>query len=336
MEKEKWVPIKGYEGIYAISNLGRVRSLDRAFVDIIGRNYIKIGKVMKQTLCKQTGYWRIGLTNKDGVQKDHNVHRLLAEAFLPNPDNLPCVNHRDENRANNSICNLEWCSYQYNNTYGTATKRRSVSLKKYNEKNAVSVCQFSNDGSLINTHPSIKKACESLGVEDTGNIGLCINRKIKTAYGFVWRRLGESFEKPEPNKPKRHQKNVKKIDAQGNVVTTYKSVSEAAESNGFDRHLLSRDKKSNEHLVNGYLYVVETKGLSSYVPIGHKGPRHDLKGKGAKPVSQFTRDGVFVRDYNSATEAASSFGKKSGGDITNCCRGKLRSAYNYIWKYKEE
>ena len=114
---ESWKDIEGYEGMYQISNEGRVKSLERQKED---------GRFCRERLLKQTisdrGYCRVGL-QKGKKLKVVYVHRLVAEAFIPNPDNLPQVNHKDESKLNNSAQNLEWCTAKDNNNYGTKTKR---------------------------------------------------------------------------------------------------------------------------------------------------------------------------------------------------------------------
>ena len=116
---EEWRDITGYEGKYQVSNLGRVKSL----------NYRRTGKdkVLKQ-LKNPQGYLAATLY-RDGKSKKFLIHRLVAQAFLPNLDELPEINHKDENKKNNCVDNLEWCTSKYNKNYGGHTERRILTLK---------------------------------------------------------------------------------------------------------------------------------------------------------------------------------------------------------------
>lgn len=122
--------IKGYEGYYEVDQFGRVYSIDRTInVNDNGRKYIKPlkAKQMKQSMHTK-GYKTVSLT-KDGKTKGMFVHRIVAEAFIPNEQNLPFVNHKDEDKTNNFVENLEWCTNEYNLNYGTARKRQARALK---------------------------------------------------------------------------------------------------------------------------------------------------------------------------------------------------------------
>lgn len=122
--------VKGYEGYYEVDQFGRIYSVDRVIsVNDNGRQYDKPlkAKQMKQTMHSK-GYKTVSLT-KDGKTKGMFVHRIVAEAFIPNENNLPMVNHKDEDRTNNFAENLEWCTCQYNNTYGNAQKKRVKKIK---------------------------------------------------------------------------------------------------------------------------------------------------------------------------------------------------------------
>lgn len=119
--EEIWRPVKEYEGYYEVSNLGRVRSIDR-YVNTKGDSKrIRNGRVLKGILHNE--YVWVTLS-KDNLKSKKRVHRIVAEAFLPNPDNLPQVNHKDEDKTNNNVDNLEWCTAKYNMNYGTLRERR--------------------------------------------------------------------------------------------------------------------------------------------------------------------------------------------------------------------
>ena len=100
--KEIWKDVKGYEGLYQVSNFGKVKSFKESAK--FGNPYLI-----------NSGFHVVTLYLKDRTKRKFQVHRLVAETFIPNPENLPCVNHKDENKLNNCVSNLEWCTYQYNN-----------------------------------------------------------------------------------------------------------------------------------------------------------------------------------------------------------------------------
>lgn len=119
VDLEVWKPIINYEGLYEVSNFGNVRSLK-------GRNNYDRIKLLTQYKCgynNRTPYKSVYLYNRTGGKQAFKVHRLVAIAFIPNLDNLSYINHKDENTFNNNVDNLEWCTKQYNITYGTAIQR---------------------------------------------------------------------------------------------------------------------------------------------------------------------------------------------------------------------
>lgn len=123
---EVWRDIKGYEGLYQVSNIGRVRSVDRE-VRKERRSYMVKGQLMKLRIGNN-GYYRCSV-RKNGKIGTIEVHRAVAEAFIPNPCNFPCVNHKNEIKTDNRVENLEWCSYSYNNMYGNGNEQRTESKK---------------------------------------------------------------------------------------------------------------------------------------------------------------------------------------------------------------
>ena len=124
LEQEVWKDIKGYEGLYQINNFGKVKSLKK----YAGRSFRK-EKILKEYIDKD-GYIKVILC-KNNKTRFLSIHRLLAEAFIPNPNNFPQINHKDEDKSNNSLENLEWCTCKYNINYGNRTKK-SMETRKYN------------------------------------------------------------------------------------------------------------------------------------------------------------------------------------------------------------
>ena len=161
MKKEYWKPVVGYEGLYMVSNCGRVKS-------------IKFGKErILKPVTNSSGYLLVGLY-KNNIEKKYSVHRLVAEAFLDNPDNLPQVNHRDENKLNNNVDNLEWCTNEYNINYGTRTERYSKP-----------VLQYTLDGEFVGEWPSARE-CGRNGFNQ-GSVSACCRGELKTHKGFIWK-----------------------------------------------------------------------------------------------------------------------------------------------------
>lgn len=165
---EIWKPIKGYEGIYEISNLGRIKSLKR------NNNRCLIDKIMKQYIGKQ-GYLQVRLC-KNGKSKLHKVHILIANAFIDNPNNLPIINHIDGNKTNNTISNLEWCSYSHNikHAYDIGLRKKKPIIQK--DLNNVTVKKWN----------CIAEASEKTGILHS-SIWKCCNKKNHTAGGYKWK-----------------------------------------------------------------------------------------------------------------------------------------------------
>lgn len=162
--KEIWKDIEGYEGLYQISNLCNVKK-------------ISSGRILKQ--CKNAyGYLKVGL-NKNGKQKVFCIHTLVARAFIPNPENKSQVNHKDGNKTNNNINNLEWVTQQENLAHAFKTGLRII--KKVN--------QYDLDGKFIKTYDSITEAGKcfsSISNRPNANISCAVRSKSATAFGYLW------------------------------------------------------------------------------------------------------------------------------------------------------
>ena len=165
-EDEIWCPIKGYEGLYEVSDKGRVRSL-------------KFGKErILKTGRNQQGYLVVCLC-KNGERETYRIHRLVAKTFIHNPDNLPEVNHKDEDKENNSVHNLEWCDRKYNINFGTRNKRIS-------EKHLKPILQYTKSGEFVKEWRSAMDVQRNIGYLQN-NISSCCNGKCKSSNGFIWK-----------------------------------------------------------------------------------------------------------------------------------------------------
>lgn len=189
--KEIWKDIAGYEGKYQVSNLGRVRSLDRYSWN--GYKYwLQRGKILKAS-SQKSGYLFVTLS-KAGKTKPYRVHRLVAQAFIPNPNGWPQVSHKDEDVTNNKVENLEWCTAEYNINYGNHNQKIAKTLKqpKYQKiaiengrKASKPVIQLTLDGKIVKYYNSQSEAARKNNIK-SGGISDCCNKKIKYYEGYLW------------------------------------------------------------------------------------------------------------------------------------------------------
>lgn len=156
---EEWRDIEGYEGIYQVSNLGKVRGLDHVVTAIsrwgTPQIYVVKGRLMKGSIST-TGYPQV-ILSRGGEIKSHQIHRLVAKAFLDNPNNFPEVNHKNENKRDNRVCNLEWCDRDYNAHYKNACTRHAHKIWK-------KVRQLTIDGEYVAEYPSVSEAARVNGI----------------------------------------------------------------------------------------------------------------------------------------------------------------------------
>lgn len=187
LDNEEWRPIKGYEGLYEVSNQGRIKSLPK--IKRGKNNSIVHRKEQLLKPCESEGHYSSVNLHKDGIQKTREIHRLVAETFIPNPSNLPCVNHKDETKRNNCVDNLEWCTAKYNANYGTALARAKEKLTNNpnTSKEVLQIDKYNNE--VINVYPSAREAARTLNLNGCWNIVRCCNKipRYNTAYGYRWR-----------------------------------------------------------------------------------------------------------------------------------------------------
>lgn len=177
--KEIWKDIPNYEGLYQISNFGNVKSLKRKVKNKNGYRDIK-EKILHNYINKN-GYYAVTLRKNCNIEVKL-IHRLIAEMFIPNPNNYPCINHKDGNKSNNSINNLEWCSYSYN----TKEAFRLGLNKHIDFKEKKKISQYDLEGNFIKEWKSIYNASKITGIARSCISKVC-NHNRYSAGGYLWR-----------------------------------------------------------------------------------------------------------------------------------------------------
>lgn len=168
--KEIWKDISGYEGLYQVSNLGNIKSFRKS------KKYGSQNEYILKPHISNNGYAQVTLYD-NAIRHKFLVHRLVAMTFLLNPDNLQQINHKDENKLNNCVTNLEWCTAEYNNAYGTARIRAMDARSK-------SIEQLTYDGNVIAVYRSARIASEILGIKKSTIIN-AINAHTQ-CNGYYW------------------------------------------------------------------------------------------------------------------------------------------------------
>lgn len=177
--EEIWKNIKGFENLYQVSDSGRVKSLGN-------KSNHKKDIIMKQTL-NYKGYLQLCL-RKNNKGYHFMVHRLVAQAFIPNPDDLPQVNHKDGNKQNNKVENLEWCTNSYNQLHANKMGLNKHRIERTKEVCNKPVVQLTLDGKEINKFKSLKEASNKTGCSYKA-MSLCALGKTKSSGGYIWKYL---------------------------------------------------------------------------------------------------------------------------------------------------
>lgn len=184
LDGEEWRPIKGYEGLYVVSNLGRIAFLGRVVKN--GNGERNIPPRLLEIKHKKNGYFYVDLWSNN---KGHHsyVHRIIAQAWIDNPNNFTQIDHINGNRLDNSIGNIRWCSYAMNNDNPISRQRHAASRVKDKSKSVEIACI--KDNTLIKVYPYAAIAAKD-GFSATC-IRLCLNGKMNSHKGFTWMRLSE-------------------------------------------------------------------------------------------------------------------------------------------------
>lgn len=177
---EVWNFIKGYEDCYQVSDLGRIRSVERVVPR--GNHILRVKECILTPGIDKDGYSYV-LLSLNGKQRPYKIHRLVASSFIDNKNNLPMVNHKNEIKSDNRALNLEWCDCKYNNHYGTAQRRM---METQTKKFGKSVLAIDKNGNVINDFNSTRSAAREMGL-DSSSIRRACHGKNKTAGGYSWK-----------------------------------------------------------------------------------------------------------------------------------------------------
>lgn len=323
LENELWRDVLGFEGIYNVSNYGRVKRLKRHPKD--GKKSIMRDRILSPRKDKD-GYLHVCLT-RDGKMKKMLVHRIVLSAFVPNPNNLPMVNHKNEVRDDNRLENLEWCDAKYNNSYGTAVEKRKIAQRQCYNK-VVKVHQYTLNGEYIKGFSTIVDASLETGICRT-DIQYAMKGKMSRAGNFQWLYNDDIPPKTiAPIKRLTHKKvKVAQYSLNGKYIRLYNSVKDAIDATGIKT--ISNCCVGKSETSGGYVwrYIEDGCAPAISIPI-----TWTLK---EKKVYQYTKTGECVGVYNNCVDAAKSV-NGSACNICGCCLGHYKTSKGFVWSYNND
>ena len=262
-DSEVWRDVKGFEGLYQVSNMGRMKILAHTNK----RGYKRKGKIMKLSF-NAYGYRQVGIF-KNGKRYTRRVHRLVAQAFIPNPNNYPIINHKDEVRTNNKVSNLEWCTVEYNNNYGTRNIKGSIT--KTNGLRCKKVAQLDQQGNLIKAWISSADAGRH-GYNQSG-VSACCRQKKEQYDGYFWVYYSEYVKMNDKDIKnyifhKRDNKKIVQLTKNNELIKIWRSENELI-NNGFSGSCVSDccHKKIKTHKKYKWMFYndyIKLHGLTPY------------------------------------------------------------------------
>ena len=348
VNSERWLSLEDLNGeiwkdteypFYQISNYGRLKRLSHVITPNSTNKHAH-RKVIGERICKVTisrNYYGFRVS-VNGVLISVSIHRLVAKAFIPNPNNYEFVNHRNENKHDNRSVNLEWCTAKYNSNYASCQIRHANTVRTNSRAKIINICQYNRKGELIHLYLT-RGELDDAGFQYKTVMRTCRGRQ-ESASGYVWRFKNDSFSSVTNNKfINTLDKEVLCCSKEGEIIKEYANIMEAA-SNLWpnENNLVLKQKRksisaccrrTNKRFRSfaGYLwYFKEDKDkIEKFVDYRER------------KVSQYSKDGEFIASFDTIKDAAIALGdinKKS--NIYICCSGRNKTAYGYIWKYKED
>jgi len=311
---EEWLDIKGFERYYQVSNKGRVRSLDRVLLKNNGHTERRRGQIMSQMIDKD-GYLTVGL-RKDNKKTTYGVHRLVAKAFIPNSDNLPEVNHKDEVKSNNKVDNLEWCTTLYNINYGTAIDRRTL----FNKNRPMLVYQ---DGCFIKEYENIISLCNEMNID----------LSIFNARDFYFKFDNYIFAYKDNHDDipihidqirisSKMTKYMVTYDLKGNIIKEYMNIDaliiELKTTVHAIRKIMDSDKIYNNMFIRSYKNYQDIKNNIDVLKLTRS------------IIVQYDSNMNKIKEWSNANEIKTVLGYDNS-QICKCTRGEIKQSYGFIW-----
>lgn len=247
-EGEVWKDIPNYEGWYQVSNLGRIKSVDRQFTlqrvcDSVPRIITCKACIIKA--CTKRGNYLTCHLKKNGTSTSVKFHQVVCKAFHPNPDKLPEINHINEVKTDNRADNLEWCTRAYNANWGTAIER-NIRKRINSPLLSKKVYQYDTDGNFMLAYPSIKEAAKATGAKVSNIAAVCNNGKSSTTAGFIWsftqdeEVISQKVNRKRTNKSVYEERPVAMYDTNGNFLKRFPSIAQASYYTGIHKDTIRR------------------------------------------------------------------------------------------------
>lgn len=331
---EVWKDVVGYETLYQVSNLGRIKTKRNK----IPYNYpyprYKHQRILILRQYKQkNGYLQVRL-RKDEKYYNHSVHRIVAQAFIPNTHDRPQINHKDENKQNNCANNLEWCDSTYNNNYGTCKARSSATLRKM-AYNGTPIIIFDKSGKLLSEFLSMKETARYYPISLTA---LKNNKDGKIIGDYIF------FHKKYFSNDKLQQiisdidtRKVVQLSINGDFVKCFNTIKEASKETGvaYSQILWCCKHKPKHKTAGGYIWLYNDEYIQNCVKTSTKWKINRCEAL-RKEVHQFDINGNYINSYESVT-SASVVTHISKNTISENCNEKrnVLSAGGYIWSYSK-
>lgn len=248
MKEEIWEEAFGFEGLYSVSNLGRVKSLPRKMKMPRGGYYVSKERILKPSKMPN-GYLVVNLYEKGSLKRFY-VHRLVAYAFWGENKNMT-INHKDEDKTNNNIENLEYLTRGDNIRYSAERHKGERKGKSYN---SIPVNQYTTDGRFVARYESANLAAYSVGLKRDLTILMCCRRERNVVAGYLWRFDGDT---DMTYRPIMRTRKVVQLDLKGNFISKFDTIKDAAFATGSNCGHISSCCSGRAKTANGFKWVYE-------------------------------------------------------------------------------